>query len=201
MPSESSDEATDNDPTSATPAGVPAIGFCLYIRRIRQEERAGMGFPRTVSEYQCYWEGEALPDLEGQMVERGGPGDNSSNGVKRHRRIEAGKYPFSIQDGKRYETYNYAPGGFPFPGLLLDATGHRSAILLHPCHQDEGYLSSIGCINPAIGLTNANSRIDLTDSRNRVIAIIEAMKLKLGSAFPRHGTIPGAVIVIEGEPA
>ena len=201
MPSDSSDETTNNDPTSATPAGVPATGFCLYIRRIRQEERAGMGYPRTVSDYQCYWDGEAIPDLEGQMVERGGPGDNSSTGVERHRRIEAGKYPLSIQDGGRYKTYHYAASDFPYPGLALDDTGHRSAILLHPCHQDEGYLSSIGCINPGIGLTNANSRIDLADSRNRVIAIIEAMKLKMGSAFPHGGSIPGAVIVIEGEPS
>jgi hypothetical protein len=206
MSSNSPDEIKNNGPVPATPgagapAGVPTTSFCLYIRRIRQEERAGMGFPRTVSEYQCYWEGEALPDLEGQMVERGGPGDNSSTGVERHRRIEAGKYPLSIQDGEHYKTYDYVASGFPFPGVLLDDTGHRSAILLHPCHQDEGYLSSIGCINPAIGLKNADSRIDLADSRTRVIAIIQAMKLKLGSAFPRHGSIPGAVIVIESEPA
>lgn len=189
-----------NDSTSATPDGVPATGFCLYIERIRQEERDGMGFPRTVSEYRCYWNGDAIPDLEGQMVERGGPGDNSSDGVLRHRRIEEGEYPLSIQDGERYKTYHYVESGFPFPGVLLDDTGDRSAILLHPCHQDEGYLSSIGCINPAIDLEDADSVIDLTDSRDRVIAIIEAMKEKLGNAFPREGTIPDAVIVIAGEP-
>ena len=127
MPSDSSDETTNNDPTPSSPAGVPATGFCLHIQRIRQEERAGMGFPRTVSEYQCYWNGEAIPDLAGQMVERGGPGDNSSNGVQRHRRIEAGKYPLSIQDGEHYKTYHYVASGFPFPGVLLDDTGHRPA--------------------------------------------------------------------------
>jgi hypothetical protein len=202
MSSDSPDETTSNDSASETPAGVPATGFCLHIRRIRQEERAGIGHPRTVSEYQCYWNGEAIPDLAGQTVERGGPGDNSDNGVQRHRRIEAGKYPLSIQDGARYKTYHYAASGFPFPGLALDDTGHRSAILLHPCHDDDnGYLSSIGCINPAIGLTNANSRIDLANSRDRVIAIIDTMKEKLGDAFPHAGSIPGAVIVIEGEPA
>jgi hypothetical protein len=185
---------------AATPSGVPATGFCLHIRRIRQEERAGMGFARTVSEYQCYWDGEAIHDLEGQMVERNGPGDNSATGVSKHRRIKAGKYPLSIQDGEHYTTYNYAASGSPLPGVLLEDTGKRTAILLHPCHQEAGYLSSIGCINPAIGLKNADSRINLADSRNRVIAIIQAMKLKLGSAFPREGSIPGAVIVIEGEP-
>src|SRR6267143_1274828 len=112
MPSDTLDETTNNGPTSATPAGVPGTGFCLYIRRIRQEERAGIGHPRTVSEYQCYWNGEAIPELAGQTVERGGPGDNSSNGVQKHRRIEAGEYPLSIQDGEHYKTYHYIANGF-----------------------------------------------------------------------------------------
>jgi hypothetical protein len=33
-----------------------------------------------------------------------------------------------------------------------------------------------------------------------VIAIIEALKSKLGAAFPKSGLIPGAAVLIEGEP-
>jgi hypothetical protein len=87
------------------------------------------------------------------------------------------------------------------PGLLLLDTGKRTWILIHPAHHAPGYVSSIGCINPATGLKDADSRINLADSRSRVIAIIEAMKTKMGTAFPKSGPIPDAVVVIEGEPA
>jgi hypothetical protein len=33
-----------------------------------------------------------------------------------------------------------------------------------------------------------------------VVAIIEAMKSRMGARFPRSGTIPDATIFIEGEP-
>ncbi len=186
----------------ARPAAVPATGFCIHLRRIRQQKRARVTHARTIGEYQCWWNGTLLPGLAGQMVERNGPGDNSASGVKNHRRICEGTYRLRIHAGERYMTYGYAGEGFPMPGLLLDEsdTSVRSAILIHPCHHDHGYLSSIGCLNPASGLTTAASKIKLPDSRARVIALIEAMKSKLGSAFPRKGLIPGAVIVIEGEP-
>ena len=180
---------------------VPATGFCIHLQRVRQELRAGQGFARTISDYKCYWNGEEIHDLEGQMVERNGPGDNTATGVAKHRRIKAGTYPLAVQNGARYKTYHYAASGFPLPGLALEDTGKRTAILIHPCHDESGYLSSIGCINPAIGLKNADSRVNLADSRSRVIAIIESMKQKLGNAFPEdEETIPGAVIVLEGEP-
>jgi hypothetical protein len=159
-----------------------------------------MRYPRTVSDYQCYWQGEPIHDLTGQMVERNGPGDNTATGVDRHLRIEARQYPMAIQDGT-YKTYGYAAAGPPLPALALENTGKRTGILLHPCHDDDNhYLSSIGCLNPAVGLEDADSRIDLADSRRRVIAIIEALKSKLGAAFPRSGAIPGATVLIEGEP-
>lgn len=190
---------------TVAPAKVPAKGFCIHIQRIREETREGMGYSRTVSDCHCYWNGELIHDLDGQIVERGGPGDNTSTGVSEHRRIKEGLYRLSIQDGERYKTYKYAASGFPHPGLLVLDTGKRTAILIHPAHDQPGYVSSIGCLNPAVGLKNANSKINLADSRNRVIAIIEAMKAKLGTAFPKNGaedgTIPGAVMVIEGEPS
>jgi hypothetical protein len=193
-------------PKAASPAPigagkVPTTGFCLFLQRVRQEQRAGILHPRTVSDYQCYWQGEAIGDLNGQMVERNGPGDNTATGVTRHLRIEARQYPLAIQDGA-YKTYGYAAAGPPLPALALENTGKRTGILLHPCHDDkDGFLSSIGCLNPAIGLKNADSRIDLADSRSRVIAIIEALKLRLGITFPKHGLISGATILIEGEPS
>ena len=63
------------------------------------------------------------------------------------------------------------------------------------------FLSSIGCLNPSDGLTDANSKIDFADTRARVISIIDAMKAKMGTKFPRAGSIPDTVMLIEGEPS
>ncbi|MCW5892929.1 MAG: peptidoglycan DD-metalloendopeptidase family protein [bacterium] len=188
------------DASTPAPPSIPGTGFCLHIRRRREEERTGMGYARTVGDYQCFWNGEPIHDLEGQMVERGGPGDNTPLGVSSHRRIAAGRYPIVIHAGTKYRTYRYAAAGSPLPGLGLIDTGVRTAILVHPAHHAHGYLSSIGCLNPAVGLRDADSRIALDDSRNRVIALIEGMKAKLGDRFPRSGSVPDAVVVIEGEP-
>lgn len=188
--------------SAGVPANVPTNGFCIYLRRVRQEKRASMTFPRTIGEYQCYWNGAPLQGLAGQIVERGGPGDNTDEiGDLRDRRIVAGSYPVAIHEGVKYRTYRYSndttPAGRPKPGLLVEKTDEREAILIHP---GNGYLSSIGCLNPSVGLTNANSNIDFSDSRSRVIAIIEAMKGAMGDAFPKSGKIPNATILIEGEP-
>ncbi|MEO8613909.1 MAG: DUF5675 family protein [Luteolibacter sp.] len=150
-------------------------------------------------DYQCYWNDAKMPTLAGQVVEREGPGDNTSEiGDNRDRRIRNGTYPLAIQDGNHYKTYNYTKDDTtPKPGILLKKTSERTAILLHP---GSDYLSSVGCLNPATGLTNANSNIDFTESRSRVIAIIDAIKSKLGARFPKSGTIPDTVIFIEGEP-
>lgn len=184
---------------AAHPGGIPQQGFCIHLKRLRQEKRAGMDFHRTVGDYVCFWNGTPINALQGQIVERGGPGDNTTGvGNNRDLRIRAGSYPLAIQDGTNYKTYNYSAGKqIPKPGLLLKKTGERTAILLHP---GEDYLSSIGCLNPATGLVNAASKIDFADSRDQVIAIIDSMKAKLGARFPRSGTIPDAVILIEGEP-
>jgi hypothetical protein len=189
-----------NNTTAAVPPQIPATGFCIHLVRDRQEQRAGVGFPRTIGNYKCYWNHQPIKDLSGQIAERGGPGDNSSANALR---VKHGKYRLAIQDGI-YKTYNYAASGPPRPALLLAKadTGKRRGVLIHPCHDVKygGYLSSIGCLNPAIGLTDANSRIDLKDSRSRVIAIIDSLKAHMGHGFPKAGMIPDAVILIEGEP-
>jgi len=186
----------------ATPPNVPAIGFCVYVKRIRQEHGHGQPYSRTVSEYQCYWDNQPLPGFAGQMVEVGGHGDNSSHGSHKHVRIEARTkpYPLAIQEGDSYVTYNYDHHE-KLPGLLLEDTGSRTGILIHPCHDAAGYLSSIGCFNPGHGLVDATSRIDLADSKARVVALINELSARLGAAFPKHGTIPHAVVVVEGEPS
>jgi hypothetical protein len=180
---------------------IPPTGFCISLQRIRQEKRTTKAYPRTVGNYTCYWNGTVLAGLNGQIVERGGPGDNSATvGRSKHLRIREGAYPLSTHDGEGYRTSGYSSGRRkPKPGILLQDTGDRSAIIIHP---GEDYLWSIGCLNPGFNLHDANSSVEFNDSRDRVIAIIEAMKAKMGARFPRRGdaTIPDAIIVIQGEP-
>lgn len=188
---------------AVVPANVPSSGFCIHLQRVRQEKRATMTYARTIGEYQCYWNGAPLSGLCGQIVERGGPGDNTDEiGDLHDRRIKAESYTLAIQDGAKYKTYRYdtqdkTPTGRPRPGILVEKTGEREAIVIHP---GKGYLSSVGCLNPSAGLKDANSNIDFSDSRSRVIAIIEAMKGVMGDRFPSSGRIPDATILIEGEP-
>jgi hypothetical protein len=179
---------------------IPATGFCIHVRRRRQEQRDGIDYPRTVGDYQCYWNGTPIRTLRGQMVERGGPGDNTTTGVEEHRRIAPGRYPLAIHAGTNYRTYGYASDGLPLPGLALHDTDQRTTILIHPAHHRNGYLSSIGCLNPAIGLVDADSCIDIADSRRRVIAIIDAVEAAVGDALPKRGPIPEAVALVEGDP-
>jgi hypothetical protein len=87
----------------------------------------------------------------------------------------------------------------PKPGIELLKTGQRSEILLHP---GQGFLASIGCINPCTSLPNADVRIDYVGSRQRVIALIENLKSYVGPTFPTTNgkAIKNAFIVIDGEP-
>jgi len=181
---------------------IPSTGFCILLQRVRQEKRPTKTYPRTVGNYTCYWNGAELAGLGGQIVERGGPGDNTAKvGKSRGSRIREGTYRLSTQDGDRYKTFGFSSAtATPKPGILLQDTDERSAILIHPARD---YLWSIGCLNPGFNLTNANSSIEFKDSRARVIAIIEAMKAKIGAGFPSRGeaTIPNAIIMIVGEPS
>ena len=182
-----------------TRRGIPTVGFCILLKRIRQETRASKGFARTIGEYQCYWNGDKIEGLSGQMVERGGPGDNTTRvGDNRDLRIEAGSYRLSVHHGTSYRTNGYKATGKPKPALLLEDTNERTYILIHP---GSAYLSSVGCINPSNGLTSAKSNIKFADSRGRTIAIIDELKKRMGTKFPSSGVIPNAVIKIKGEPS
>jgi hypothetical protein len=85
------------------------------------------------------------------------------------------------------------------PGLELRKTGKRTDILIHPGKNE--FLSSIGCINLCTSLPNAKEDIDYSDSRRRVIAVIEDMKQFLGDV-PAGGdeAILNAFAIIDGEP-
>jgi hypothetical protein len=95
----------------------------------------------------------------------------------------------------------HTPAVQPMPGLLLKETGKRTAILIHPGHPPKLYLSSIGCLN----LTNPlrkNDDMEFFEWRARVIALIDSLHAFSPDSFRdgRPMQIPGAFIVIDGEP-
>ena len=140
--------------------------------------------------------------MHGMFAETRGPGDNSRSGIGK-RRVEEGVYPLATQDGGKYSTWNYTSNGSPSalrrPALELTHTNRRAEILIHP---GQGFVWSIGCINPCTRLPNAAEPITFSNSRRRVISLIENLKAYLGNRFPsRDGRpIPDAHVVIDGEP-
>lgn len=178
---------------------ITGTGWEMHIVRKSVQRRGGS--IRTVGTYKVFHDGKAVTGLSGMVAESPGPGDNSKTGNKR--RIEAGRYPLSTQDGEKFVTIGYTPNRnparIPRPGLLLDKTNRRIGILIHPAR---GFLWSVGCINPCTSLPNADEDIEYDGSRNRTIALIENLKSFLGDKFPsRNGReIPKAFVVIEGEP-
>jgi hypothetical protein len=179
---------------------IQKSGWELLITRLREDKRNAKR--RTVGQYQVFHDGKAVLGLAGMCAETRGPGDNSRAG--NHKRIEAGRYPLRTQGGRKYVTYGYqhstSVAKIPRPGIAVDHTNKRTAILIHP---GRGFLSSIGCINPAKSLAGSRADINFVDSRKRLIAIIEDMKAFIGDAFPaRNGRpIPNAALVIDGEPS
>ncbi len=178
---------------------IKNTGWELLITRLREDNRNGKR--RTVGKYQVFHDGSPVPGLSGVCAETRGPGDNKKAG--NNRRIEAGAYPIRTQDGKKYVTIGYKDSTsitvIPRPGLDVGNTNKRVGILIHP---GRGFLSSIGCINPAKSLPKPEADIDFVDSRTRVIAIIDDMKSFLGSSFPKSNgrLIPNASLVVDGEP-
>ena len=159
----------------------------MRIVRKSEQKRASDGKRRTVGTYQIFHGDEAQTGfgMKGMVAETRGPGANAPAG--NNRRVEAGRYPLSTQDGTNYDTIGYkeseSTSAKPKPGIELNNTGKRSEILVHP---GQGFLSSIGCINPCTSLPNAAEPIDYVGSRKRVIAIIEDMKTFLGDRLPEE---------------
>jgi hypothetical protein len=182
---------------------ITASGWEMHIVRKSEQRRPSDGKVRTVGTYQIFHDGVAQTGtgMKGMVAETRGPGANAPAG--NNRRIEEGRYPISTQDGAKYVTVGYklseSATAKPKPGIELNSTGKRSEILIHP---GQGFLASVGCINPCTSLPNAGETIDFAPSRKRVIAVIEDLKAFLGSGFPtKNGKkIPRALIVIDGEP-
>lgn len=181
---------------------MPISGQGWELLVMRHEVQRHAGRARTCGAYRLFLDGVAT-GLQGMMCESLGPGDNNVAGSGR--RLEAGRYPLATQFGRRYVTSGYVAAGIagrePMPGLLLTGTGNRTAIVLHPAHPPNLYLTSVGCLNPTRTLA-AHEEIDFFDSRARVLALIDSLESFAPAAFamPRSTPIPGAAVVIEGEP-
>jgi hypothetical protein len=179
-------------------------GWELHIVRTSEQRRAADGKRRTVGTYQVFHNGvkQTGAGLYGTVAETRGPGANKPAG--NNRRIEPGRYPLFTQAGSKYVTHGFSTSesktARPKPGLELKDTGERGEILIHP---GQGFLSSIGCINPCTRLPLATETIDYVPSRRRIIAIIDDLKAFAGANFPATNgkRIPNAFVVVDGEPA
>lgn len=182
---------------------IQSTGWEFHIVRKSEQRRSSDGKRRTVGRYQVFHNGVAQKGagLSGTVAETRGPGANKPAG--NNRRVEVGRYPLFTQDGARYVTIGFknseSTSATPKPGLELKDTGQRSEILIHP---GQGFLASIGCINPCTSLPDADEMIDFVPSRARVIAIIEDLKKFSDGSFPsKNGKrIANAFVVIDGEP-
>jgi hypothetical protein len=183
---------------------IQNTGWELHVVRSSEQRRATDGKRRTVGTYQVFHDGIAQtgPGLSGTIAETRGPGANKP--AANNRRIEPGRYPLFTQGGTKYVTHGFPNSesrhAQPKPGLELKQTGMRSEILIHP---GQGFLSSIGCINPCTRLPLATEMIDYLPSRKRVIAIIDDLKAFAGAGFPATNgkRIPNAFVVVDGDPA
>ncbi len=178
-------------------------GWEFHIVRKSEQRRASDGKRRTVGTYQIFHDGvkQTGTGLSGTVAETRGPGANQP--ARNNRRVEEGRYPLFTQNGTKFVTIVFkdseSKSAKPKPGLELKDTGERSEIFIHP---GQGFLASIGCINPCTSLPNAAEMIDFVPSRKRVIAIINDLKAFTESAFPTTNgrRIPNAFVVIDGDP-
>jgi hypothetical protein len=177
-------------------------GWELQVVRLGIQESGALR--RTYGRYCVFRNGDSIAELSGYVCECPGPGENEIAGTSM--RIEQGRYPIWTQFGQRYRTIGYntnvdVPGQLPMPGLLLANTGNRMGILIHPGHPPNLYLSSIGCLN-LTGPLHPNDLINYSDSRTRVIALIEALKRFAATAFQAEESerISNSWVVIDGEP-
>lgn len=181
---------------------IKGQGWELHLVRKEEQKRPGDGKRRTVGRYQVYHDGQKAKGwwASGMTAESRSPGDNKTagNGL----RVEAGTYPLATQMGSKYVTLAYSPSlsprVYPKPGIELLKTGARQEILIHP---GIGFLASIGCINLCTSLPGPLEYIDYERSRERVIAVIDDMKAFIAKFPTKNGfAIPGATVVIDGEP-
>jgi hypothetical protein len=186
------------------PFEITGHGWELQVKRLGLQSRAGEPV-RTYGAYQVFIDGAMVPGLSGHVCERTGPGDNTAHGKSHHLRIHEGRYALSTQFGTLYRSVGFTNDAtHPLPGFLLLGTEVRTGIIVHPGHPPHLYLSSIGCFNPTKPLT-ADQKMDFTESRGRVIAMIDSLKMHAPAAFAHnkigHNTaIQNAFTVVDGEP-
>lgn len=184
-------------------------GYVVVINRIRTETRQATGARRTIGSYQAYFDQQLIPGVGGIAVERPGPGDDTLAGRTHKARLAAGLYPLfthasGVGPGGRvkYRTFGFSSvvniASRPWPAVRVEHTGSREGILMHCA---SGFLMSIGCINLASKLQNANSNINFSDSHDRVVALIKSMQQNLAD-FPTQNNQPinNAFLLIIGEP-
>jgi hypothetical protein len=179
-------------------------GWEFHIIRTSEQRHTNGSKRRTIGTYQVFHNGvkQTGAGLSGTVAETAGPGANKPEDNKR--RIEPGRYPLFTQGGAKYVTHGFSTSesttAKPKPGLELKGTGERTEILIHP---GQGFLASVGCINPCTRLPLASEMIDYVPSRKRVIAIIDDLKAFAGTSFPTTNgkRIPDAFVVVDGEPA
>src|SRR5882672_1312035 len=193
---------------SATQRGIASTfetmmpnAWSFFVQRLREERRDGEGFNRTIGTYQVLHNGIPIPGLSGTTVERQGPGDNGTIGKSEHRCIAAATYPINSHSTAKYKTVGYKRSGqHPRPALEIGQTDKREGILIHPA---DGYGSTIGCINLASALADADADIEFSDSFQRVIDTIDDLARFSGGSLPRADGVPiaGAQLVIRDAPA
>jgi hypothetical protein len=170
------------------PFDIEGHGWELKVTRLGLQRSAGESV-RTYGAYQVFIDGEAASTLSGHA----------------HVRIHEGRYSLSTQFGEHYCTVGFTDGPtHPMPGFLLLGTEIRSAVLVHPGHPPDLYLSSIGCFNPTKPL-KADQKMDFVESRARVIAMIDSLRQHDPAAFAtdkigRNTAIANAFMVVDGEP-
>jgi hypothetical protein len=185
------------------PFDIEGHGWELKVARLGLQHRPGERV-RTYGAYQVFIDGASIPALAGHVCECTGPGDNTHQGKEDHVRIREGRYALSTQFGPHYRSVGFSDDDKHPPGFLLLGTGARSAVLVHPGHLPHLYLSSTGCFNPT-GPLKANQDMVFTESRARVIALLESLKQHDPAAFADnkigHDTaIATAFMVVDGEP-
>jgi hypothetical protein len=180
------------------------MGWEIRVKRLGLQ-RSSAGPVRTYGTYQVFIDEQPVTSLFGHICERTGPGDNSAAGAVQHVRIEQGRYALSTQFGAHYRSVGFSEGAAsPLPGLLMLGTGARSAILVHPAHPPQLYISSLGDLIPTKPL-KAEENMSPPDSRGRVIALIDSLREHDPPAFAKNKIgentpIADAFIVIGGEP-
>jgi Domain of unknown function (DUF1906) len=175
---------------------LPSAGWVMFVRRLREETRAGEGFARTVGCYQILRDGIPVEQAGGWTVERQGPGNNGEIGHTYHTCIAAGTYPLRLHSTEKYKTIGYVTNGeHPRPAIEVGNTGDRVGILIHPA---DGYGSTIGCINLSGPLPDTSANILLNDSTARVVAIIESLRVYHNGSLPvsADGSLTNSLLFI-----